>query len=74
VLDENPEVDHDAASTVEYRPSLALKDVAGGAGKDLVPIDDLLRELRDYVRYELVDPLARVCFGGAVSLPDPVIF
>jgi hypothetical protein len=74
VLDETPEVDHNATSTVEYAPSLALRDVAGGADKDPVPVVDLLRQLRDYVRYEVVAPFARVCFGGELPLPDPVVF
>jgi len=74
VLDENPDVDHNATSTVEYRPSLAFRDVAGGAGNEPVPVVELLRELRDYVRHEVVAQFARLCFGGEPKLPDPVTF
>jgi hypothetical protein len=74
VLDENPEVDHNATSTVEYAPSLAFQDVAGGSRYEPVPVVELLRELRVYVRHEVVAPFARLCFGGELGLPDPVIF
>ena len=74
VLDENVDVDHTAASTVEYAPSLAFREVAGGAGHEPVPVVELLRELRDYVRHEVIAPFARLCFGGELPLPDPVIF
>lgn len=73
VLDENPNVDHRASSTVEYRPSLALRDVVGRPGNELAPAEELLHELRDYVRYEVVLPLARSCLGGEFTLPDPVL-
>jgi hypothetical protein len=74
VLDENVDVDHTATSTVEYAPSLAFREVAGGAGNEPVPVVELLRELRDYVRHEVVAPFARLCFGAELELPDPVIF
>lgn len=74
VLDDTPDVDHNASSTVEYKPSLALQDVLGGSGTDPVPLVDLLQEIRNYVRYDIVAPFARVCFGGELLLPDPVIF
>lgn len=74
MLDENPDVDHYATSTVEYRPSLSLRDVAGGAGNDPVPMVELLRERRDYVRHEVIAPFTRVCFGGELPLPDPILF
>lgn len=64
VLTENPAYHPDASVTVEYSPSLAFRDEAGGPGKEPVPVVDLLRKLRDYVRDEVVQPLARECFGG----------
>jgi hypothetical protein len=74
VLDENVDVDHNATSTVEYAPSLAFREVAGSPSKDPVPVVELVRELRDYVRHEVAAPFARLCFGGELELLDPVIF
>jgi hypothetical protein len=72
VLEENDAYDPDANPTVEYTPTLAFRDVAAGPGKDPVPVVDLLRELRNYVRYDVVGPFARLCFGGEVEIPEPI--
>lgn len=72
VLEENDAYDPDANPTVAYKPTLAFRDVAGGPGKDPVPVIDLVRELRNYVRYDVVDPFARLCFGGEVEIPEPI--
>jgi hypothetical protein len=72
VLTENPAYNPEPQETVEYAPSLAFRDVAGAPGNEPVPLGDLLRELRDYVRYEVVQPFARLCFGGELAFPEQV--
>jgi hypothetical protein len=71
VLEEHPDYDPDEDPTIEYSPTLALEDVVGGDGKDLVPLLDLLGRLRDYVRYDVVSSFARLCFGEDLPLPEP---
>ena len=72
VLEDNDAYDPDADPTIEYKPTLAFRDVEGGAEKDPVPVVDLLKELRNYVRYDVVEPFARLSFAGKLVLPEPV--
>lgn len=50
---ENDAYDPDVNPKVEYKPTLAFRDVSGDPGEDPVPVLDPLRELRNCLRYEV---------------------
>lgn len=72
ILEEHPDYDENTEARIEYSPTLALLEFHGSDAKDPVPLNELLTGLRDYVRYEVVGPFARLCFDAELDLPDPV--
>jgi hypothetical protein len=72
VLTDNPAFDPEPHEMIEFRPSLALRDVARGSSNQPVPVLDLLEEFRRYIRDDVVDPFARLCFGDELNWPAPV--